>query len=536
MADQNTNVGNENDETANNPVLFGDDYDIDGSTIEAPRLLASAGSASYSVRQLERDCETLQKKWQLVERKLSTREQQVAELQEELDLIRKDRDALVTQKQSVEDDLEAARESADGSERRIVKLESKNTSLKKKIEDLDDYIKHRKGKWDGADDRIREYEDTIKGMARAIESHESALADKDRQRAALEESVADLQRQLADVSGRHGERESAHSELHELFKEQTDELRTLHAESADLKREIDRVRNKLERRDETIRTLRSDLDAQRANEQRIDADLKNEKAVLSELRTEYDARIAELKLALKNSEALEQQLRSDASEAADELASLQERFAELEIRANELDVMYLESESARESVEAELEAQREIVETLEHELDCKRGDLDVLDMSVDRLSSIGDSIRALDVQIDSRWDEPQPADDDLNEVFDGGDEIMIEPEALMDPATDKPEHVLVTDGSKLDKQVCYPLIGNSITVGRSHLSDIQIDSKYISRNHVRILIDGATAIVEDAGSTNGFRINGRRVSRHKLADGDALLLGKSTFRYEHVGT
>jgi len=46
-----------------------------------------------------------------------------------------------------------------------------------------------------------------------------------------------------------------------------------------------------------------------------------------------------------------------------------------------------------------------------------------------------------------------------------------------------------------------------------------------------VLVSSRHTIIEDLKSTNGIRVNGRRVSRQLLHDGDLVTIGKSDFRY-----
>jgi pSer/pThr/pTyr-binding forkhead associated (FHA) protein len=39
------------------------------------------------------------------------------------------------------------------------------------------------------------------------------------------------------------------------------------------------------------------------------------------------------------------------------------------------------------------------------------------------------------------------------------------------------------------------------------------------------------AIIEDLNSTNGVIVNGRKVTRQILTDGDILIIGETEFRY-----
>ncbi len=70
------------------------------------------------------------------------------------------------------------------------------------------------------------------------------------------------------------------------------------------------------------------------------------------------------------------------------------------------------------------------------------------------------------------------------------------------------------------------------TIGRTPDNDIQIDTTYISRHHAVLLSNADDCIVEDLNSTNGVLVNGRRVGRQVLRDGDTLTVGKTEFSYQ----
>lgn len=67
-----------------------------------------------------------------------------------------------------------------------------------------------------------------------------------------------------------------------------------------------------------------------------------------------------------------------------------------------------------------------------------------------------------------------------------------------------------------------------MSIGRSPDNDIALDDEMASRNHCRILRQGASYLVEDTGSSNGTIINGVRESSRMLTDGDRLLIGQTT--------
>ena len=71
----------------------------------------------------------------------------------------------------------------------------------------------------------------------------------------------------------------------------------------------------------------------------------------------------------------------------------------------------------------------------------------------------------------------------------------------------------------------FPLRFADITIGRALDNDVVLESNDISRRHVRIEPAGTLLRLVDLGSTNGTRVNGRRVQEHLLRDGDVVELG-----------
>ena len=64
-------------------------------------------------------------------------------------------------------------------------------------------------------------------------------------------------------------------------------------------------------------------------------------------------------------------------------------------------------------------------------------------------------------------------------------------------------------------------------IGRSKDSDIRVPDPNVSRRHVEIVQEGTTWWIVDLDSTNGIELNGKRVKKAKLADGDRVALGSS---------
>jgi len=67
--------------------------------------------------------------------------------------------------------------------------------------------------------------------------------------------------------------------------------------------------------------------------------------------------------------------------------------------------------------------------------------------------------------------------------------------------------------------------GRALSIGRIPDVDLSLPDELTSRRHARIAWEGETPVVEDLGSTNGTFVNGERVKRRALAEGDRILIG-----------
>ena len=66
-----------------------------------------------------------------------------------------------------------------------------------------------------------------------------------------------------------------------------------------------------------------------------------------------------------------------------------------------------------------------------------------------------------------------------------------------------------------------------VVLGRSRSCDVTIPDVNVSRRHAEIAQEGATYWVIDLDSMNGTAVNGRRVEREKLRDGDKITVGST---------
>ena len=91
-----------------------------------------------------------------------------------------------------------------------------------------------------------------------------------------------------------------------------------------------------------------------------------------------------------------------------------------------------------------------------------------------------------------------------------------------------PIHLLsLADGPSilLDKPI--------LLFGRHQECDVQLNSKKVSRRHCCLAQVDDYLVIRDLGSTNGVKINGKRVTEGKIHPGDELGIGN--FRYQVCG-
>ena len=68
-------------------------------------------------------------------------------------------------------------------------------------------------------------------------------------------------------------------------------------------------------------------------------------------------------------------------------------------------------------------------------------------------------------------------------------------------------------------------------IGRSITADIEIEDITVSRRHALIVREEGRTFLLDDGSRNGTWLNGVRIERAELHDGDEIALGRARLRY-----
>lgn len=117
------------------------------------------------------------------------------------------------------------------------------------------------------------------------------------------------------------------------------------------------------------------------------------------------------------------------------------------------------------------------------------------------------------------------------------DEVVIKPPPPFGkpPAAAPPEppeatvvltraRLALLDGDRIAKE--FPLKPGVSILGRLALSDIHLPTPDVSRKHAQVIVGPSGVFVVDLESENGVVVNGKKVDKVQLVDGDVLTLGK----------
>jgi hypothetical protein len=142
-----------------------------------------------------------------------------------------------------------------------------------------------------------------------------------------------------------------------------------------------------------------------------------------------------------------------------------------------------------------------------------------------RLGEFGIQARLVHAEPD-RDDEPSQGDHGHTMVY-STSERLAEPLRAPDPK--RGSAVLRVNGR------AEVLGSDGAVLGRSRDCDITLDDANVSRHHAEVRPSGGSWVVRDLGSTNGVKVNGRRIDGSRpqsLKPGDVVELGTSRLTFD----
>jgi pSer/pThr/pTyr-binding forkhead associated (FHA) protein len=86
---------------------------------------------------------------------------------------------------------------------------------------------------------------------------------------------------------------------------------------------------------------------------------------------------------------------------------------------------------------------------------------------------------------------------------------------------------------KFEDRVLQELLlsGGTVTIGRQPDNVFRIDNPAVSGHHAKVYAEGDHYVIEDAESFNGTYVNGQRITKAVLKDGDSATIGKHTIEF-----
>lgn len=369
----------------------------------------------------------------------------------------------------------------------------------------------------------------------------------------LAESLREVESRLTRKTGRLRELEeqlaAAASAQQQLRHELDEARRSGTAQAASLRhqaRDLEELRRRIECQDEALRHahgLRGVLEGMLAGHDAAVADIEARHA--AELAARDELAASQLREAIEREARLKSELESS-------LAALNQRTEELTLLRQQQDG------SARSAIGMiqEAEALRAMISQQQEELAELRANDEAACAGIAIFEQQRQRIRTLEgeLAVAQEWANQQEQDHTLAKER----ILALESEARASVAmlenlqldiarlsqdsgaqptlrlvgTDPlPERYLQSDG---DGPAAVHRLGRRTTIGRTPDNDIQIVASFISRNHALVQGSDQNCIIEDLNSTNGVTVNGRRVTRQALQDGDIVMIGQARFRYRQA--
>ncbi len=342
---------------------------------------------------------------------------------------------------------------------------------------------------------------------------ESTVSDRDARLAGLEKRLAELDTTLnqRDVA-RQAELERVLTERSELIAS----VSTLESKLAGATARV----VELETSSSTAQTRSEELDASNAQLRKRVDQLESE---LTTVRAELQQRSVALEeAAVARGEHM---ARITAEEVR--VQELQGRIQEQHELVRVLQADSNASVARVKELEGDLRAAEDMVHRLEADLRHRSARLEELEKTNQEWRATVEEARSALTDRDSliRRLEEETAN---SAVLLGAIKDRLDASGAHEIAPDGDRRLLIrTDG---DSEVVH-VLGRKTSVGRTPDNDLQIDAKFISRHHAVILAGPAHTIIEDLNSTNGVLVNGRRITRQPLKDGDSVVIGKTQFRF-----
>jgi chromosome segregation ATPase len=384
--------------------------------------------------------------------------------------------------------------------------------------------------------RVQALEREVNALAASLAQRNVEFEQSERAKAKSQEAVASLTETLAARVERIRALETAATSQNQSFGERLQEIESVNRQRDGLKSKLGAVEAALAAANADIAQKESAMRA--AAESRADLEKRFTASQQGIEELDRDLTVARAEIAERVAAAL--RLEAERDEQINRFAASEARAVDLERRGDDHaeNIRQLQDElrislSHGTELEGDLRAAEDAINRLETELRTKSTRLDDLARTHEEWRSTIESARQSLAERESLIHRLETEAANSAALL-GNIQQSIK---RLDPAAQSGNHEIAPEGavrllirSDGDTEVVH-VLGRKTTVGRTPDNDLQIDAKFISRNHAVILAGPNHTIIEDLNSTNGVAVNGRRITRHTLRDGDNLAIGKTSFRF-----
>lgn len=359
-----------------------------------------------------------------------------------------------------------------------------------------------------AERRIQELDE----RARIMDAERGiALARANGEAAQLREQLGFHLEALHTATARRSAQRADDPSLEDELFARADRIASLEKEIARRSIELDETRARLGAALARGTALDADVMNLRASIQRRDAHVAILEADLQSRQERAASLSVRLTDALASQEPQVPQLRSEISARDEQVRKLAAEVAAAQARTAEL--------------QEDLQVAEESIRNLEIEVRDKTRKLEEANVTVEEWRAvIAESQRSL-LQRDSRIQQLEADLEKRISAAAASDSAAMTGEEI---ALEGPARVLIrTDGNTDFVHV----LARRTRIGRGPDNEIVLDTKHVSRYHAVLLAGPVHTSVEDLNSTNGVFVNGKRVARQVLKDGDRVTIGRTQYRY-----
>jgi len=121
--------------------------------------------------------------------------------------------------------------------------------------------------------------------------------------------------------------------------------------------------------------------------------------------------------------------------------------------------------------------------------------------------------------------EPQPLSYDDAQPLSGesmGTEVML-------PSITSARLLIEEQGMS---ERSYEIRGTAVSIGSGDDNDIVLTDKAVSGHHAKIRMEGKKHFIYDLASTNGTRVNGRKIAKRWIKEGDSIEVGHTRLTFK----